>query len=253
MKFIDLNADLGEGMGADSALLDLVSSASIACGGHAGTPATMRSALIAATARGVTIGAHPGFADPEHFGRRRLLLPPAELDAQVRDQVSTLMDMATDIGADIRYVKLHGALANMAAEEPAIAAVAFAAVSGLKSGLGVLAIDNSAQVEVAEGLGFPVVREAYADRAYQSNGLLVPRSEPGAVLHDAGLIAERAVRLATEGVLVAIDGTVFETAAQSLCVHGDTPEAVEIARTVRESLERAGIAVRSAWPVANVS
>lgn len=247
MNFLDLNADLGEGMGADAALLELVTSASIACGCHAGDTQSMRAALIQAHARGVSIGGHPGFADREHFGRRRLVLPPDELDRQVREQVAALLEIASEVGADVRYVKLHGALANMAAEEPAIAAVSFAAVSGLKSDLGILAIDNSAQVEVAEGLGFPLIREAYADRAYLPNGLLVPRSEPGAVLHDAGEIAERAIRLAEAGEIVAIDGTVFVSEARSLCIHGDTPEAVEIARTLRQRLDAAGIPVRSAW------
>jgi 5-oxoprolinase (ATP-hydrolysing) subunit A len=247
MTTLDLNADLGEGMGADEALLDIVSSASIACGGHAGDEISMRIALRSALARGVTVGAHPGFADPENFGRRRLLLPPEELDAQVRGQVSRLLELAEDEGADLRYVKLHGALANMAAEEPAVAMVAFAAVVGLKRDLGILAIDNSAQVEVADAIGFPIVREAYADRGYLPNGLLVPRSEAGAVLHDPAVIAERAVRLAQRGEIVAVDGTVISTEARSLCIHGDTPEAVEIARAVRSALESAGLGIASNW------
>lgn len=247
MTTLDLNADLGEGMGPDDALLDIVSSASIACGGHAGDDISMRIALRAALARGVTVGAHPGFADPENFGRRRLLLPPEELDAQVRGQVSRLLELAEDEGADLRYVKLHGALANMAAEEPAVAMVAFAAVVGLKRDLGILAIDNSAQVEVADAIGFPIVREAYADRGYLPNGLLVPRSEAGAVLHDPAAIADRAVRLAQQGEIVAVDGTVISTEARSLCIHGDTPEAVEIARAVRSALEAAGVGIASNW------
>jgi UPF0271 protein len=246
MKF-DLNADLGEGSGADEALLDIISSASIACGGHAGDEITMHVALRAAKARGVVVGAHPGFADRENFGRRRLLLAPAELDAQVRAQMTEFASIAAEEEAPVRYVKLHGALANMAAEEDAIAAVAFAAVAGLVRDLAILAIDNSEQVRIALQFGFPVVREAYADRAYQPNGLLVPRSEPGAVLHDPGAIAERAIRLAETGEIVAVDGTVIRTAARSLCIHGDTPEAVEIARSVRAALEAAGIAVAAPW------
>jgi UPF0271 protein len=244
---LDLNADLGEGMGADEALLDLVSSASIACGGHAGDATTMRRALRAARLKGVAVGAHPGFADRENFGRKRLVLPPEELDAQIRGQVGLLAALAGDVRVPVRYVKLHGALANMAAEEFAVAALAFTAVVGLVDGLQVLAIDNSAQVAAAEALGFGVVREAYADRAYQPNGLLVPRSESGAVLHDAEAIAERAVRLATAGEIVAIDGSIVRTEARSLCIHGDTPEAVAIARHVREALEAAGVPVRAPW------
>lgn len=244
---LDLNADLGEGMPGDAALLDIVSSASIACGGHAGDETTMRLTLRAAKARGVAVGAHPGFADPEHFGRRRLFLPPEELDEQVRGQVRALVEYAEEEDVPVRYLKLHGALANMAAEEPSVAALCFAAVTGLVPGLSVLAIDDSAQVEVAVAFGYPVVREAYADRAYQPNGLLVPRSEPGAVLHDARTIAERAVRLATASELVAIDGSVIRTAATSLCIHGDTEEAVTIARAVRAALEAEGIAIRAPY------
>lgn len=247
MTTLDLNADLGEGIGADDALLQIVSSASIACGGHAGDETTMRVALRAAKARGVAVGAHPGFADPEHFGRRRLLLPPEELDAQIRGQVVRFCELALEEGVAVRYVKLHGALANMAAEEPAIAALAFAAVAGVARDLAILAIDNSAQVDVADSFGYAVIREAYADRAYQPNGLLVPRSEPGAVLHDPDEIAERAVRLALKSELIAIDGTSITTEAQSLCIHGDTPEAVEIARKVKSALETRGIVVRSPY------
>jgi len=247
MTWLDLNADLGEGIGNDEAMLELVSSANIACGGHAGDHITMVVALRAAKAHGVTVGAHPGFADPENFGRRRLVLPPDELDAMVRGQVRDLVDLAVEEGVPLKYVKLHGALANMAAEEPAIAAVSFAACEGLVRGLGILAIDNSAQVDVAETMGFPVVREAYADRAYLGNGLLMLRSEPGAVIHDAGFIAERAIRLAQTGEIVAVDGTVIQTDAKSLCIHGDNPEAVAIARRVRTALEGAGIAIRAAF------
>ncbi len=247
MTWLDLNADLGEGIGNDEAMLELVSSANVACGGHAGDHITMVVALRAAKARGVTVGAHPGFADPENFGRRRLMLPPQELDDTVRRQVRDLAELAVEEGVPLKYVKLHGALANMAAEEASIAAVCFAACEGLVRGLGILAIDNSAQVDVAETMGFPVVREAYADRAYLANGLLMPRAEPGAVIHDAGFIAERAVRLAQTGEIVAADGTVIQTDAKSLCIHGDNPKAVAIARQVRTALEAAGIAIRAAF------
>lgn len=234
-------------MPGDEELLGIVSSASIACGGHAGDDDTMRRAVRAARQRGVAIGAHPGFADRESFGRRRLVLPPDELDVQIRGQVRRLVEIAEEEGAEVRYLKLHGALANMAAEEPAVAALCFASVTGLVPDLAILAIDNSAQVEVAETMAYPVVREAYADRAYLPNGLLVPRSEPGAVLHDPAEIAERAVRLARAGELVAIDGSVIRTGATSLCIHGDTAEAVAIAHAVRRALENAGIGIASPY------
>jgi len=245
MTTLDLNADLGEGIGDDMAMLDIVSSASIACGGHAGDEDSMRTALRAASLRGVAVGVHSSFPDRENFGRKRMLLPPDQLDRELRGQITRFLDLADDERVPVRYVKLHGALANMAAEESAIAMVAFAAAKGLQDDLAILAIDNSAQVTVAETLGFPVIREAYADRAYQPNGLLVPRSDPGAVLHDPDTIANRAVRLARQGEIVAIDGTIIKTAARSLCIHGDTPDAVVIARAVRGALEAAGVEVRA--------
>lgn len=243
---LDLNADLGEGAGDDAAMLDIVSSASIACGGHAGDEDSMRAALRAAKARGVVVGAHPSFPDRANFGRTRMLLEPEELDAAVRSQVRTLVELGEQEGWPVRYVKLHGALANMAAEEPAIAAVCFAAVEGLARDMAILAIDNSAQSDVALALGFPVIREAYADRAYQPNGLLVSRQMPGSVLADKRQIADRAVRLAQRGEIEAVDGGTISTRARSLCIHGDTPDAVAIARAVRASLLLAGVEIKPA-------
>lgn len=246
MTSLDLNADLGEGLPNDAALLDIVSSASIACGGHAGNETTMRAALAGAKARGVVAGAHPGFADPAHFGRRRLELSAEELTRQMRGQLELLSGLARAEGIALRYVKLHGALANMAAEDEHLASVAFAAVRTHDPHLAILAIDNSAQVAAAEALGLEVLHEAYADRAYQANGQLLPRSAPGAVLHDAGAIAERAVRLATRGEIVAGDGSILISAARSLCIHGDNAEAVAIARAVREALAGAGVTIAAA-------
>jgi UPF0271 protein len=243
MTSLDLNADLGEGAPNDAALLEIVSSASIACGGHAGNEATMRAALRSAKAHGVVAGAHPGFADPEHFGLRRLDLSADDLTRQMRVQLETLATLAREEGVPLAYAKLHGALANMAAEDEHVASVAFAAVRNHDPGMAILAIDNSTQVAAAEALGLRVVREAYADRAYQPNGLLVPRSEPGAVLHDGAAIADRAVRLAEGRGLVAADGSIIATIARSLCIHGDNAEAVEIARTVKAALTAAGVAI----------
>lgn len=246
MISLDLNADLGEGVGDDAAMLDIVSSANVACGGHAGDEGSMRAALRAAKARGVVVGAHPGFPDRENFGRRRLMLPPEELDASIRAQVRRLVELGEEEGWPVRYVKLHGALANMAAEEPAIAALCFAAVEGLAPDLAILAIDATAQSDVAEALGFRTIREAYADRAYLPNGLLVSRPAPGAVLHERAAIAARAVRLAQTGEIVAADGSVLHSAARSLCIHGDTPDAVAIAEAVRDALRAAGVEICAA-------
>jgi UPF0271 protein len=246
MTWLDLNADLGEGVGDDEAMLAIVSSASIACGGHAGDEDSMRAALRAAKAHGVVVGAHPGFPDRENFGRKRMVLAPEDLDATIRSQVRTLVELGEEEGWPVRYVKLHGALANMAAEEPAVAALCFAAVEGLVRDMAILAIDNSAQSEIAEALGFRTIREAYADRAYQPGGLLVARQMPGAVLHDKLAISERAVRLAQKGELVSVDGGVVRTTATSLCIHGDTPDAVAIAKAVKAALFLAGVEIRPA-------
>jgi UPF0271 protein len=246
VSWLDLNADLGEGVGDDAAMLGIVSSANVACGGHAGDEDTMRATVRAARVHNVVVGAHPGFADRENFGRKRLLLQPEELDASIRGQVRTLVEIAEAEGWPVRYVKLHGALANMAAEEPAVMALCLAAIEGLVEDMAVLAIDNSAQVDVAEALGYRTIREAYADRAYQLNGLLLPRQMPGAVLHDPTEIASRAVRLAEQGEIVAADDTVVHTAARSLCIHGDTPDAVAIARAVKAALASNGVEIRAA-------
>ena len=246
MTSIDLNADLGEGMGTDEDLLDIVSSASIACGGHAGDAPTIRHILRICKARGVRAGAHPGYADPKRFGRFRVVMPLDQLLGQIRSQLFLVRFIADEVGIPLSYVKLHGALANMAAEEPAVMALCLAAIEGLVQDMAVLAIDNSVQVEVAEALGYRTIREAYADRAYQPDGLLVPRQMPGAVLHDPVAIAARAVRLAEQNEIVAADESLVHTQARSLCIHGDTPDAVAIARAVKDALAANGVEIRAA-------
>lgn len=244
MTTIDLNADLGEGAGTDAELLQIVSSASIACGGHAGDAETMRTALRMAGSRGVRCGAHPGFADPEHFGRRRLNLPASELAAQIRAQLTVIRGIAAEEGVPLAYVKLHGALANMAAEDEEIAATAFRVVAELLPGVAILAIDNSAQIRAAGALGLAVIREAYADRRYTPGGLLLSRTLPDAVIADAAEVTAQCLRLAQKGEIVAHDGTRIASQAASICLHGDTPGAVELARSVRNALEDAGISVQ---------
>ncbi|MCD7061014.1 5-oxoprolinase subunit PxpA [Pelagibacterium xiamenense] len=237
---IDLNADIGEGMSSDAALLEVVTSASIACGGHAGNERTMRETLRAARARGVRVGAHPGFADPEHFGRRRLELPVGAVKKQVREQVGRLSEIAREERVGLAYVKLHGALANMTAEDEALARVIFADVAVHFPGLAVMALEQSGQHRAAEAAGLPVIVEAYADRGYLSDGLLAPRDVEGSVLTDPDAVVARCVRLAERGEIVAVDGTILRSSAHSICVHGDTPGALELAKAVRAALENIG-------------
>lgn len=238
---IDLNADLGEGVGDDTAMLEIVTSASIACGGHAGDETTMRSAVRGALANGVRIGTHPGFADPEHFGRRRLDLPFAVICDQVLTQIAALDAIVTEEGGTIAYLKLHGALANMAAENIDLAQAIFSAVSMRYPHMAILALAASAQESAARSLGLDVIAEAYADRAYSADGLLVSRNLSGAVIENAEAVAQRCLRLAEKREIIAIDGTVLASDARSICLHGDTPGAVSLARTVRSALKAAGV------------
>ena len=252
MTSIDLNADLGEGMGTDEDLLDIVSSASIACGGHAGDAPTIRHILRICKARGVRAGAHPGYADPKRFGRFRVVMPLDQLLGQIRSQLFLVRHIADEVEVPLEYVKLHGALANMTAEELAFAVGIFGSIQAMDSAMAVLALDNSQQVRAAKAVGLPLIREAYADRAYTSEGLLVARSEEGAVIHDPEAVIERCLRLAKDGEIVAVDGTVIKSAARSICLHGDTPGAVDLAREVREALEGEGIAIAPAEPERDV-
>jgi UPF0271 protein len=243
MTSIDLNADLGEGVGDDAAMLELVSSASIACGGHAGTADSIRHMLKLCKARGVRAGAHPSYPDKANFGRLRLVMPLDRLLAEIRTQLLLIRRLADEEGVPVSYIKLHGALANQAAEELPLAIGVFGAMQAMDPEIAVLALDASAQVRAAQALGLTVELEAYADRAYQPNGLLAPRAAPGAVLHDPEAVAERCVRLATRGEMVALDGTVLQLGARSICIHGDNPAAVAIARRVRAALEAAGVTI----------
>jgi len=240
---IDLNADIGEGMGTDDDLLQIVSSASIACGGHAGDAPTIRRLLRICKQTGVRPGAHPGYADKVHFGRFRVVMPLEQLLGQIRSQLFLIRWIADEVGVDLGYVKLHGALANQTAEELAFAIGIFGTIQAMDPDLAILALDNSQQVRAARAVGVPVILEAYADRAYTPAGLLVPRSEEGAVIEDVDAVIERCLRLAKSGEIVAADGTVLHSRARSICLHGDTPGAVDLAREVRQALEGEGITI----------
>ncbi|WP_022924270.1 LamB/YcsF family protein [Serinicoccus marinus] len=249
MTHIDLNADLGESfgrwsLGDDEAMLEVVTSANIACGFHAGDPGVLRRACAGAAARGVVVGAQVGYRDLAGFGRRFLDVPPAELVDDVLYQIGALEALARVEGTRVAYVKPHGALYNAIVHHEEQAGAVVEAVRSYDPGLAVLGLPGSAWLRRAEEAGLRIVEEAFADRAYTPEATLVPRSEPGAVLHDPDEIAARCVRLATEGVVEAVDGTQVEVRAASLCVHGDSPGAVAIARAVRSALEGAGVRLR---------
>ena len=245
---VDLNSDLGESfsrwtLGDDEALLDVVTSANVACGFHAGDPTVLRRTCELAAARGVVVGAQVGYRDLPGFGRRFIDVDPAELVNDVLYQVGALEAFARVAGTRVAYVKPHGALYNAIVHHEAQAAAVVEAVRRYDPALPVLGLPGSRFLDLAGAAGLRTVAEAFADRAYTPAGTLVPRSQPGAVLHDAEEVARRCVRLATAGEVVAVDGTVVAVAARSICVHGDTPGAVGIARRVRAALEDAGVRV----------
>jgi len=250
---IDLNSDLGESlgpwrMGDDAAMLEIVSSANVACGFHAGDPAGILRTLRHAKERGVAIGAHVAYRDLVGFGRRNMDVDSADLRADVIYQIGALQGLAAAAGTTVRYVKPHGALYNTIAHDERQARDVIAAIREIDPGLHLVALAGSPLLDWAEAQGLRVVAEAFADRAYTPKGALVSRREPGAVLHDANEVAERMLRLAAEGVVTAIDGSVVRIRADSLCVHGDSPGAVDMARQVRVRLEQAGVAIRSFAP-----
>lgn len=247
---IDLNADLGEGfgpwqMGDDAAMLDVVTSASIACGGHAGDPETMFATLSAAVRRGVAIGAHPGYADPAGFGRRIIPMAPPEIARMVAAQIGALAGVAGLAGAEVRYVKPHGALGNLAADDRAVAE---AILSAVPAGLAVLAISGTELERAARAAGRPVFSEIFADRAYLPNGRLMPRSRAGAVLHDAEAAADRLIAFLHSGRMPVAGGDPIPLAAQSVCVHGDSPGALRMAQVIRARLQAAGVSLAPFLP-----
>ncbi|WP_049573039.1 LamB/YcsF family protein [Nonomuraea sp. SBT364] len=242
---IDLNADLGEGfgiwrLGDDLALLDIVTSANVACGFHAGDPVTIRRTCAAAVDRGVTIGAQVSYRDLAHFGRREMDVEPEELCAEVLYQLAAVDGIARAMGGRVSYVKPHGALYNRICRDREQAEAVIDAVADYDPSLPVLTLPGSVVHTVAAAEGVPTVAEAFADRAYTADGALVPRRSPGAVLHDAADVSARAVRMAVSGSVTSVDGAEVPVKARSLCVHGDTPDAVHLARTVRDDLLAAG-------------
>jgi UPF0271 protein len=246
---MDLNADMGEGfgswsMGDDSALLDVVTSANVACGFHAGDPSIMRRVTAEAVERGVAIGAHVGYADKPGFGRRFLDIEPAALRDEIVYQIGALDAFARIAGDRVRYVKPHGALYNTIGHHVEQASAVVAAVAEYDKTLPVLGLPGSAWLRLAEEAGLTAVHEAFADRAYTAEGTLVSRREAGSVLHDADEIAARCTAMATGQPIQDSAGGSLVVDPTSICVHGDTPGAVDIARRVRGALEGAGVTLR---------
>lgn len=249
MATIDLNCDMGEGfgrwrLGDDDAMLEVVTSANVACGFHAGDPVGILETLAGAARRGVAVGAHPSYRDLAGFGRRYVDASPRELYGDVVYQLGALAGLARAAGTRVSYVKPHGALYNTIAGDVRHAPAVIDAIAAVDVRLPVMALAGSPFVQRARDAGLRVVQEAFADRAYTAAGTLVSRREPGAVLRDEAVVVERMVRLAETGELEAIDGTVLSLEVDSICVHGDTPGAVGMARAVRAALERAGVTVR---------
>lgn len=243
---VDFNSDIGESfgsykMGLDEEVIGCISSANIACGFHAGDPGWMRHTVGLAEKNGVGIGAHPAFPDLRGFGRRNMVVDPQEARDDVVYQIGALT--AFTRGKRLQHVKPHGAMYNMAVKDEVLARAICEAILEVDQQLILLALSGSRWIEIAEEMGLRVAREVFADRALMPDGTLAPRSRPGAVLHDADQIAERTLRMVTEGTVEAVDGSEVQVVADSICLHGDTPGAVAMARAVRDTLEGAGVQV----------
>lgn len=250
MTVIDLNADLGEGfgqwsMGDDAAMLSLVTSANIACGGHASDPETMYQTLLLARENGVNVGAHTAFNDREGFGRRVIPMSPVEIGRMCAAQIGALIGIAAQVGVPVTYVKPHGALGNLAARDREVADAIIAAVQKIDNTLAILAISCTQSEQAARAAGVQVYAEIFADRGYLSNGQLVPRGQDGAMIHDATEAADRLISFLETGLMPVVDGDPIKLHAQSICVHGDSAGAVDMVRSIREKLNATGVQIRS--------
>ena len=247
---IDLNSDVGESFGNwsfgnDQAIIASVSSVNVAGGFHAGDPSGIRATCAAAAAAGVTVGAHPGYRDLAGFGRRFIDMVPSELTDDVIYQIGAVQALAAAAGTAVRYVKPHGALYNTIARHPEQARAVTEAILAVDPSLPLMVLPNSEIARVASDAGLRVVTEAFADRAYNPDGSLVSRTLPGAVLHSVDAVIEQVLRIAIDRQVRAIDGTLIEVSVDSLCLHGDTPEAVSLAGAIRTALLGAGVSIRS--------
>ncbi|MGU3496168.1 LamB/YcsF family protein [Xanthobacteraceae bacterium A53D] len=253
MPTVDLNSDLAEGFGIwhlteDEALMGVVTSANIACGLHAGDPEIMAKAFAFAKSKGVAVGAHPGFPDLWGFGRRRMPFTPGEIERLIAYQVGAAQALATYSGHRITYVKTHGALGNIAEQEAEVAQAVARAVKAVDPNLAILAGPLGEQAPATRSAGLRAVAEIFADRGYTEQGRLIPRGQPGAMVHDPDVAAERMIAMVESGAIITAQGTRLPTDIESICVHGDGPHAVETARHVRTRLEAAGIIVASFAP-----
>lgn len=245
---IDLNCDLGESygvytIGQDEAVMRHVTSANVACGFHGGDPAVMRQTVRRAKAAGVAVGAHPGYPDLVGFGRREIDATPSEIEDMVLYQLGALAGMATAEGVRLQHVKPHGAMFNQAARDMAVASAIARAVAAFDSTLILFGLAGSLILEAGERQGLRVASEVFADRAYEPDGSLASRRNPGSVIHDADAVVARVVQMVREGTVAALDGRVIALRADTVCTHGDTPGAAELTRRLRERLEADGIRV----------
>lgn len=247
---VDINCDMGESfgpwrMGTDAEVMPHITSANIACGAHAGDPTVMRRTVCLARDAGVAIGAHPGFADLQGFGRREMTVDAAELEDSLLAQIGALTAIAKAEGVRLRHVKAHGALYNMAAREPRLAEAIARAIKAADPSLVMFGLPSSPMIHAGKAAGLQVAAEGFADRAYQPDGSLTPRSREGAVIHDPVAVVARAVRMATEGIVLTPEGKEIALAIDTICVHGDTPGAAELTRQIRAALATAGVDVRA--------
>ena len=254
MPSIDLNCDLGESFGAytigmDAEILPHVTSANIACGFHAGDPSVMQKSVLLCKKYGVQVGAHPGLPDLQGFGRRRMAISPVEAEADVMYQIGALKAFCDAAGVPLHHVKPHGALYNMAAKDEALAAGIAEGIASVDKNVILLGLAGSKLLSAGRAAGLRVASEVFADRAYQADGSLVPRSKPGAVIHDADEAIARTVRMVKEGKVTAITGEEVAIEAHSICVHGDNPDAVEFVRRIRARLEAEGVTIA---PIAQI-
>nr|WP_321463042.1 5-oxoprolinase subunit PxpA [uncultured Cohaesibacter sp.] len=247
MTMIDLNCDMGESFGAytvgdDSSMLELINTANIACGFHAGDPVVVRDTILAAKAKGVSIGAHPSFMDLYGFGRRRIYgEKPEDVEAQLIYQIAAVQGMAKALGWPITHVKTHGSLGNIAAEDARLAEVCASAIKAVDSSLTFVTLPYSETMKAAEAAGLEVACEVFADRTYDDNGMLTSRQEEGSVIHDLQKSTDQVLSMVKDGFIPTVGGKKLPVKATTVCIHGDTPGAVDVARALREALSKEGI------------